>query len=186
MPLLPLFSPVYNSTRPYSQTKSNTQRALMLPDEIMRMDNRESLVLLRGQKPLKLYKITPDEHPRFQCLHDVRVSDYVPQWRCWEEAPQASADACGRKEASEPPPAATESVPHEEAPSPSANPKQSPSPPAAAPKETIQPKDGCSPVQKYDYGLLDAEECSTQLSAADSPYGAFDLIETPPDEVGGP
>ena len=26
MPLLPLFSPVYSSTRPYSQTKSNTQR----------------------------------------------------------------------------------------------------------------------------------------------------------------
>ena len=64
MPLLPLFSPVYSSTRPYSQTKSNTQRALMLPDEIMRMDNQESLVLLRGQKPLKLYKITPDEHPQ--------------------------------------------------------------------------------------------------------------------------
>ncbi|MFR1478498.1 MAG: type IV secretory system conjugative DNA transfer family protein [Hydrogeniiclostridium mannosilyticum] len=42
-------SPVYSSTRPYSQTKSNTQRALMLPDEIMRMDNQESLVLLRGQ-----------------------------------------------------------------------------------------------------------------------------------------
>lgn len=31
MPLTPLFSPVYTSTRPYSQTKSNTQRALMLP-----------------------------------------------------------------------------------------------------------------------------------------------------------
>jgi hypothetical protein len=76
MPLLPLFSPVYSSTRPYSQTKSNTQRALMLPDEIMRMDNQESLVLLRGQKPLKLYKITPDEHPSFQRLHDVKVSDY--------------------------------------------------------------------------------------------------------------
>ena len=35
----------------------------------MRMDNQESLVLLRGQKPLKLYKITPDEHPSFQRLH---------------------------------------------------------------------------------------------------------------------
>ena len=75
MPLLPLFSPFYSSTRPYSQTKSNTQRALMLPDEIMRMDNQESLVLIRGQKPLKLYKITPDERPSFQHLHDVKVSD---------------------------------------------------------------------------------------------------------------
>ena len=89
MPLLPLFSPVYSSTRPYSQTKSNTQRALMLPDEIMRMDNQESLVLLRGQKPLKLYKITPDEHPSFQRLHDVKVSDYTPEWRRQEETAKA-------------------------------------------------------------------------------------------------
>ena len=64
MPLMPLFSQVYTSTRPYSQTKSNTQRALMLPDEILRMDNRECLVLLRGEKPLRLYKIIPDEHRR--------------------------------------------------------------------------------------------------------------------------
>lgn len=190
MPLLPLFSPVYNSTRPYSQTKSNTQRALMLPDEIMRMDNRESLVLLRGQKPLKLYKITPDEHPRFQCLHDVRVSDYIPQWRRWEETPKSSTEACGRKEAPVPPPAATESVPHEETPPPTPpiGSELSPPPPAAAPKEPIQPKDGRAPVQKYDYGLLDTEpeDRSTQLPATDSPYGAFDLIEMSPDEVGGP
>ena len=93
MPLLPLFSPVYSSTRPYSQTKSNTQRALMLPDEIMRMDNQESLVLLRGQKPLKLYKITPDEHPSFQRLHDVKVSDYTPEWRRQEELAKAERKA---------------------------------------------------------------------------------------------
>ena len=37
----------------------------MLPDEILRMDNRECLVLLRGEKPLRLYKIIPDEHPSF-------------------------------------------------------------------------------------------------------------------------
>lgn len=33
MPMMPLFSPVYSSTRPYSQTRSNTQRDLMNPDE---------------------------------------------------------------------------------------------------------------------------------------------------------
>ena len=100
MPLLPLFSPVYSSTRPYSQTKSNTQRALMLPDEIMRMDNQESLVLLRGQKPLKLYKITPDEHPSFQRLHDVKVSDYTPEWRRQEELAKAEREGPGQVPAS--------------------------------------------------------------------------------------
>ncbi len=77
MPLLPLFSPVYSSTRPYSQTKSNTQRALMLPDEIMRMDNQGESGTSPRSKTLKLYKITPDEHPSFQRLHDVKVSDYT-------------------------------------------------------------------------------------------------------------
>lgn len=65
----------------------------MLPDEIMRMDNQESLVLLRGQKPLKLYKITPDEHPSFQRLHDVKVSDYTPEWRRQEELAKAERKA---------------------------------------------------------------------------------------------
>ncbi|MCI9548726.1 MAG: type IV secretory system conjugative DNA transfer family protein, partial [Oscillospiraceae bacterium] len=60
-----------------SQTKSSTQRPLMYPDEIMRMDNQECLVLLRGQKPMRLYKIIPDEHPSFGRLRDVRMSDYV-------------------------------------------------------------------------------------------------------------
>jgi type IV secretion system protein VirD4 len=81
MPLMPLFSPVYNSTRPYSQTRSNTQRALMMPDEILRMDNGKCLILLRGQKPLILGKITPEEFPVFEKLKPARITDYVPKWR---------------------------------------------------------------------------------------------------------
>ena len=46
----------------------HTQRALMQPDEVMRMDNRQCLVLLRGQKPMLLYKIIPDEFAAFQKL----------------------------------------------------------------------------------------------------------------------
>ena len=85
MPLMPLFSPVLHSTRPYSQTKSNTQRALMLPDEILRMPNEQALVLLRGQKPLMLYKIIPDELPAFKKLSAVRIVDYLPEWKRKED-----------------------------------------------------------------------------------------------------
>lgn len=183
MPLLPLFSPVYSSTRPYSQTKSNTQRALMLPDEIMRMDNQESLVLLRGQKPLKLYKITPDEHPGFQRLHDVRVSDYTPEWRRQEELAKAERKAQVKSR-----------------PAPSA-PKAAPPPAQAAdtaPAAPVQKETSGEPAphkerdqilrQEYDYGLLDPEldRVSSQPPDTEAPYGAFDLIETSPDEVGGP
>lgn len=81
MPLMPLFSPVYTSTRPYSQTRSNTQRPLMMPDEILRMDNRQCLVLLRGQQSLRLYKIIPDEFPAFLRLRSTPVREYIPDWR---------------------------------------------------------------------------------------------------------
>jgi type IV secretion system protein VirD4 len=92
MPLMPLFSPVYNSTRPYSQTRSNTQRALMMPDEILRMDNGKCLILLRGQKPLILDKITPEEFPVFAKLKKSRITEYAPKWR--ENTPAArDADA---------------------------------------------------------------------------------------------
>jgi len=81
MPLMPLFSPIYSSTRPYSQTRSNTQRPIMMPDEILRMDNSQCLVLLRGQPPLQLYKIIPDEFPAFRQLRSTPVKEYVPDWR---------------------------------------------------------------------------------------------------------
>lgn len=182
MPLLPLFSPIYSSTRPYSQTKSNTQRALMLPDEIMRMDNQESLVLLRGQKPLKLYKITPDEHPSFRRLHDVRISDYTPEWRCQEDVSKSAKKPQGK---SRPAPSAPEASP------PPAQPAD------MAPAAPVQKEAGGESShkerdqilrQEYDYGLLDTEldRVSSQSPDTEAPYGAFDLIETSPDKVGGP
>ena len=81
MPLMPLFSPVYSSTRPYSQTKSNTQRDLMQPDEVLRLPNEQCIVMLRAQKPLLLYKIVPEEFPEFATMHTTRIVDYIPQWR---------------------------------------------------------------------------------------------------------
>lgn len=173
MPLLPLFSPVYNSTRPYSQTKSNAQRALMLPDEVLRMDNRECLVLLRGQNPLKLYKIKPNEHPSFKSLHDVRIADYTPEWRRWEEAVKPAASA--------PSP-----VPQPETPAPPADPVLAGQTQGEAEQSNPQPERFTR--QEFDYGLLDMEPDSqdTQPPDTDAPYGAFDLIETLPEDVGGP
>lgn len=90
-PLMPLFSPVYTSTRPYSQTRSNTQRALMLPDEILRMDNKQCLVLLRGQRPMQLYKIIPDEFAAFKELRHTPVREYIPAWRAQKEKPYSAS-----------------------------------------------------------------------------------------------
>lgn len=81
MPLMPLFSPVYTSTRPYSQTRSNTQRDLMQPDEVLRLDNRKCIALFRSQKPALLYKLAPEELSDFETLKSCRIIDYIPAWR---------------------------------------------------------------------------------------------------------
>lgn len=182
MPLMPLFSPVYTSTRPYSQTKSSTQRPLMYPDEIMRMDNAECLVLLRGQKPLRLYKIIPDEHPSFGRLRDVKVSDYVPHWRQEEGKPKAK-----------PAPSPKPSCEQEEVPPPSSStgsPPPSQEDAAPPPSDSAPPKAPSGWEPKYDYGLLDPVDGfdGTEKqpdSGQGAPYGGFDLIETEPQNVGG-
>ena len=81
MPLMPLFSPIYSSTRPYSQTRSNTARDLMLSDEVLRLDNRKCLILFQGHKPAMLYKLTPEEIPDYKGLKSCRVIDYIPEWK---------------------------------------------------------------------------------------------------------
>jgi type IV secretion system protein VirD4 len=92
MPLMPLFSPVYTSTRPYSQTRSNTQRDLMLPDEIPRLDRRQCIALFQGHKPALLYKLAPEELPGYNDLKPCRVVEYVPEWKRREDEKKTDAD----------------------------------------------------------------------------------------------
>ena len=79
MPLMSLFSPVYTSTRPYSQTRSNTQRDLMQPDEVLRLDRRKCIALFQGHKPALLYKLAPEELSGYNDLKPCRVVEYVPE-----------------------------------------------------------------------------------------------------------
>ena len=81
MPLAPLFSPVYSTTRPYSQTKSNIQRDLMQPDEILRLDREQCIALFQGHKPALLYKIAPEDLPAYTTLRPRRIIDYTPEWK---------------------------------------------------------------------------------------------------------
>ncbi len=83
-PQTPLFSPITREVTGYRQTKSNNTRPLMYPEEILQMDNKECLVLIRGQKPLKGLKIIPDELSDYKRLRYSRVADYIPQWRKYE------------------------------------------------------------------------------------------------------
>ena len=87
-PQTPLFSPVANLSRPYSQTRSNTQRALMQPDEVLRLDNAKSIVMLRGQLPMLLYKVTPPEFADFKKLRTLSIAKYHGKTDEVEEEPR--------------------------------------------------------------------------------------------------
>lgn len=87
-PQTPLFSPVANLSRPYSQTRSNTQRALMQPDEVLRLDNAKSIVMLRGQLPMLLYKVMPPEFADFKKLRTLSIAKYHGKTAEVEEEPR--------------------------------------------------------------------------------------------------
>ena len=91
-PQTPLFSPITRQVNGYKQNTSNATRPLMYPDEIEHMDNRECLILVRGQKPLKAMKIIPDELSEFHKLKRTRITEYVPKWRYDEEHSMSDTD----------------------------------------------------------------------------------------------
>lgn len=79
-PQTPLLSPLSREFTGYRTTKANNTRPLMYPEEILQMDNKECLILIRGQKPLKAYKVIPDEMSSYKELKYTRVTDYIPEW----------------------------------------------------------------------------------------------------------
>ena len=91
-PQTPLFSPITREVTGYRQTKTNNTRPLMYPEEILQMDNKQCLVLIRGQKPLKGLKIIPDELSSYKDLKFTRVADYVPKWRDLDEKLEKEAE----------------------------------------------------------------------------------------------
>lgn len=66
-PLAPLFSPIYSTTRPYSQTRSNTQRDLLQPDEFLRLNKFLCIVMFNHYNQIYLARVTPIEDPDYSC-----------------------------------------------------------------------------------------------------------------------
>lgn len=109
-PLMPLFSPVYSTTRPYSQTRSNTQRDLLQADEFLRLDRFKCVVMFNHHKPAQLYKVMLEELPEYKNLHKCSIFDYIPDWKKREEAEKerraAEKQAARQSAARETPPIA--------------------------------------------------------------------------------
>lgn len=105
------FSPVANLSRPYSQTRSNTQRALMQPDEVLRLYNEKSIVMLRGQFPMLLYKVTPPEFADFKKLRPVSITDYHSHTESTEPSDEENVPGSQQAESIKQTPAARATYP---------------------------------------------------------------------------
>lgn len=68
------------------EVTSDGQRMVMNPDEILRMKNTDSLLLIRGMKPYLCRKYDYTKHPMAKEIKKISIQDYVPEWRREKEA----------------------------------------------------------------------------------------------------
>lgn len=68
----------------YSETSSVGKRMLLLPDEILRFPLEQALVIIRGQKVLKVKKYDYSRHSDAKKLSLEKTEGYVPEWRVRE------------------------------------------------------------------------------------------------------
>lgn len=80
---------VTDYTPEYKETHSIGKRKLMTPDEVLRLPLDQSLIILRGQKVLKVWKYDYTFHPESQKLQSWRASDHIPAWRQFPETEEA-------------------------------------------------------------------------------------------------
>ena len=62
----------------YRETQGHGRRKLMTQDEVLRLPNREMLVVIRGQNILKLNKFDYTGHPMSRQMIPVSILDYAP------------------------------------------------------------------------------------------------------------
>ena len=64
----------------YSETSSVGKRKLLLPDEILRFPLNQALVIIRGQKVLRVRKFDYSRHPEAKKLVLEKTEEHVPEW----------------------------------------------------------------------------------------------------------
>ena len=69
----------------YSETSSVGKRKLLLPDEVLRFPLDQALVIIRGQKVLRVKKMDYTRHSEAKKLVPEKTSCHIPEWRGKEE-----------------------------------------------------------------------------------------------------
>jgi len=73
-------------TPEYRKTTSIGKRKLLTPDEVLRLPLEKALVILRGQKVLKVDKFDYTLHPESKKLTPCKAVDHIPAWAHSSEA----------------------------------------------------------------------------------------------------
>ena len=83
---------ISNYTPEYRETSGVGKRPVLTPDEVLRLPIKQALVIIRGQKVLKVDKMDYSKHPEASKLRSCTASAHIPEWRRLEqEQPKPSA-----------------------------------------------------------------------------------------------
>ena len=83
---------ISNYTPEYRETSGVGKRPVLTPDEVLRLPITQALVIIRGQKVLKVNKLDYSKHPEASKLRSCKASAHIPEWRRLEqEQPKPSA-----------------------------------------------------------------------------------------------
>ena len=83
---------ISNYTPEYRETSGVGKRPVLTPDEVLRLPIKQALVIIRGQKVLKVDKMDYSKHPEASKLRSCKASTHIPEWRRLEqEQPKPSA-----------------------------------------------------------------------------------------------
>ncbi|MFR7316650.1 VirD4-like conjugal transfer protein, CD1115 family [Hominenteromicrobium sp.] len=137
---------ISNYTPEYRETSGVGKRPVLTPDEVLRLPITQALVIIRGQKALKVEKMDYSKHPESSKLRDCKASAHIPEWRELEEQAQP-------KPAAAPPPAPKPKESTPKKPAAKRKPKSSGTP--AAPKSPPS-----SPASEAPDGIITTDKDS--------------------------
>ena len=72
---------ISNYTPEFRETSGVGKRAVLTPDEVLRLPIDEALIIVRGKKALKVNKYDYSNHPEYRKLRSCKASAYIPEWR---------------------------------------------------------------------------------------------------------
>ena len=76
---------ISNYTPEYREPSGVGKRPVLTPDEVLRLPIKQALVIIRGQKVLKVDKMDYSKHPEASKLRSCKASAHIPEWRRLEQ-----------------------------------------------------------------------------------------------------